>query len=544
MKKLFWGLVIAASLFGAKARAAVCSTVTPASNLQTTINACGSGNTVAFSAGNYSIATALNLACGVSLVAPAVPYPGPPPFTTPPFQATLTSSVTTSAAINWPSACTAPMTVSNFNFNGGQPSGGGGGAINFPTGGGSNVTITNNYFFGNWASITTGHQYDGFLYFDGTQGGNTWTNVTVSWNGFGAATDCNPIMGLFSYQGGSYDGAGGFCSAIGMHSNMASMSIHNNTVYHQEQGFKGFEGGTTVGTVYNVTGTVDQNDFGFVHRISYEAQVSPLPVNVTNNSVHDLVNPGYGSFGFSFASLPLFNPSNNVMIDNVTCFISSQNDCVKWIPAGIEFWGQGTQSNNLIQGYWGGGTVYATYPWNGSSGGSTITNNTYQLIHPGAVAISNEFPGSTNPPPTISGNITSTTTVATTSVAPTISPAAGSKTFPLTVTLTDPGYVSGAVPQGNTGIWYTTDGSTPVPGAGTAKYLSTGGTFSLAAAGTVKAVGMWGAQNQPTSYAAGYGFVPSAMVSTSYIGGSGGTTNITASAGSKTSTPITITVTP
>lgn len=528
-------LAVVALLFCARAHAATCTAISPGANIQAAMNSCGSGNTLPFNSGTFPVSSTLTIPCGLSMTGPAIPYPGPPPFSTPPFQATFSSSVTNGAMFNWPSSCTTPMTVSNFNFNGNQPSGGGGGGIYFPTSGGSNVTITNNYFLGNWASITTAHQFDSFLWFDGNEGGNTWTNVTVSWNGFGASTDCNPIMGLFTYQGSAYSSAGGFCTAISMHSNMANMSIHNNAIYHQEQGMKGFEGGSTVATVYNVTGNVTQNDFGFIHRIGYEAQVSPLPVNVASNSMHDLVMPGYGSFGFSFASLPLFNPSNNVMVDNVTCFMSSQNNCSQWIPAAIEFWGQGTQSNNLIQGFWGGGTVYATYPWNGSSGGSIITNNTYQLIHPGAAAISNEFPTSGNPAPTISGNVTGTSVSAVTSVAPTISPAAGTQSFPLTVTLTDPGYTSGAVPQGNTGIWYTTDGSAPVPRSGTAKYALSGSTITLGAAGTVKAVGMWGAANQPASYPSGYGFTPSAPVSAAYTGG-GAPTCSSLSAGASVAT--------
>src|SRR5258708_20753969 len=108
---------------------------------------------------------------------------------------------------------------------------------------------------------------------------------------------------------------------------------------------------------------------------------------------------------------------------------------------------------------------------------------------------------------------------AVTSAAPAISPSGGSQTFPVTVTLTDKGSTSGAVSQGNTGIWYTTDGSNPVPGNGTAKYLASGGTFTLSAPATVKAVGMWGALNQPTSYPSGYGFVPSSVVTASYPAG-------------------------
>ena len=90
----------------------------------------------------------------------------------------------------------------------------------------------------------------------------------------------------------------------------------------------------------------------------------------------------------------------------------------------------------------------------------------------------------------------------------------GSSSGSQTVTFTNPGQNR----DKNTGIWYTTDGTNPVPGAGTARYISSGGTITVAATTAVKAVGMWGAGNQPTSYPAGYGYVPSAMVSASSIG--------------------------
>jgi hypothetical protein len=69
----------------------------------------------------------------------------------------------------------------------------------------------------------------------------------------------------------------------------------------------------------------------------------------------------------------------------------------------------------------------------------------------------------------------------------------------------------------NTGIWYTIDGSSPVPGSGAAKLYTA--PFTLSATATVKAVGMWGNANQPTSYPAGYGYVPSAVVSATFTSG-------------------------
>jgi hypothetical protein len=62
----------------------------------------------------------------------------------------------------------------------------------------------------------------------------------------------------------------------------------------------------------------------------------------------------------------------------------------------------------------------------------------------------------------------------------------------------------------NTGIWYTTDGSLPVPGSGTAQLYT--GPFTITNGAVVTAVGMWGAPNQPVSYPAGYGYTPSTAV--------------------------------
>jgi hypothetical protein len=75
------------------------------------------------------------------------------------------------------------------------------------------------------------------------------------------------------------------------------------------------------------------------------------------------------------------------------------------------------------------------------------------------------------------------------------------------VTLSDPGL--------NTAVWYTIDGSTPVPGSGAAQYYT--GPFTITNNTTVKAVGMWGAPNQPVRYPSGYGYIPSSVVSASFI---------------------------
>ena len=96
------------------------------------------------------------------------------------------------------------------------------------------------------------------------------------------------------------------------------------------------------------------------------------------------------------------------------------------------------------------------------------------------------------------------------SAAPAISPASGHFSGTQTITLTN----TGTNRDLNTSIWYTTNGNTPVPGAsGTTLYT---GPFLISSTTTINAVGMWGAQNQPTSYPTGLGYVPSGIVSAIY----------------------------
>ena len=91
-------------------------------------------------------------------------------------------------------------------------------------------------------------------------------------------------------------------------------------------------------------------------------------------------------------------------------------------------------------------------------------------------------------PATATGSsLTNMPTCVQTSVAPTISPASGNISATVTVTFTDPGGGRDA----NTGIWYTTDGSTPIPGSGSAQFNASGGTIAVTSPATVKAVAMW-----------------------------------------------------
>jgi hypothetical protein len=192
-------------------------------------------------------------------------------------------------------------------------------------------------------------------------------------------------------------------------------------------------------------------------------------------------------------------------------------------PIAIEMQGAPQIRNNLVQGDFCHAVAYGN-----SFGGAAVTNNTFQGHYMstgakclfGKASLYNIENATTTP--MLSGNETGETPSAIASSAPTISPASGNQIFPLEVTFTDSGRIPRPVPQGNTGIWYTTDGSTPVPGSGTARYIASGGKIRLPEPATVKAVGMWGTPPQPTSYPPGYGFVPSGVITVEYASGAAG----------------------
>ena len=370
-------------------------------------------------------------------------------------------------------------------------------------------------------------------------------------------------MNLLTYQGDSYIRAGGYCGAVGVHASTTNLVVQNNDFEHLEQPMKFFQGSESSGDITHTfmlnNPLIDSNDFGQWHRITVEGQQSVVQnnstggvFNYTNNSTHDPIDPEYGLFG---ASIPMccsgfsgystndnqVNCNSNTMVDNVLS--------PSFTGYAFEWWGTGSCSNNLMQGHWNENNGSPASSTAGGVGwGDTNTavrtwvasNNTAQFLYTSGQAIVREIED-TNIPPTQTGNITVYTFAQKASVAPTISPSAGSRTYPLTVTLTDPGYTSGSQPLGNTGIWYTIDGTTPVPGAGSAKYLSTGQTFILSGPATVQAVGMWGAFNQPTTYpSGGFGWTPSSVVSAVYT--SGGAVTLTGTTIASTGGVTTLTV--
>ena len=511
------------------------------SQVQTALNSCTSGSTAQFPAGSYRFSSTISVPCGVSLsgpVVPLAPYTGGDGYIREGYAPTAIISATAYPVLSY-GTCSTAASLEYLEVNLNRPTNGGNVVYGAAAGGVSNLTISYNYFHGNnWNG--RGECFGCILIlFDGSASATTDSGDTVSWNRLGANGDCAGVMGTFSYPG--YIDDGGYCTAIGWHTNMANMTMNNNSIYYQEEGIKGFEGNWTCPSCQ-----ISYNDFSNWHRIAIETQINgtgTTSISYVGNSMHDPYTPGSGTFGLSTAGCATnTNPStdncttidnSNVVIDNIAYQSGSPNP---WVGLGIEFWSAdsaSTGNNNLIQGEWANSFMIST------DGALTANNNHIQSSF-GAGRFNtpaNCYPGLPGPfgwwnterspanTPRGSGNQCDFFDGSVqTSAAATISPASGNFRGSQVVTFRDPGFTSGVGPQGNTGIWYTTDGSTPVPGSGTAKYISTGGTITVTTTTTVKAVGMWGAANQPASYPTGplsgtFGYQASAVATATYISG-------------------------
>lgn len=499
------------------------------------------GGTVTFAAGTYTITSSLTFPANTIFKGPVVPlatYTTGDGF----IHTGYTPTATIQGNLGRTPLVTAASgdTIEYLAFNGETPSGFGGGALYFPSGN-SNVTIQFDYFYGNQTTNLTccGAQQDTLVWFDGSNPGTNAQNDTVSWNRFGASGNCSNIMHNVnscnpstqnctttpSYQGSSAALTGGYCGGVGIHTGATNLLVDHNVFYSMEQGIKQYTGTSNTASFCNLC-TIENNDFSNIHRIAFETQINPgagtgtgagSAETIRYNSEHDPFVPFYGSFAISAANgtSGATNSTYNMLIANIS-------GGTGYIAMADELWGNGSiSSNNWMEGFWANGIEY-NFLGNFTiqndffcglgtpSGGAGRIGLTY-INHGGGAStpsVSGNTPGTAN---TVNGVGTSTCTVIA-SNAPTIYPPPGSYAFPQTVTLTNTGI--------NTSTWYTTDGSTPVPGTGTAKLYSV--PFTMTAAGTVNAVGMWGAGNQPTTYVAGYGFAPSSVASAAYTG-SGGT---------------------
>jgi hypothetical protein len=494
-----------------------------ATAIQSIINETLIGDTVEFWAGRYNIDAPIILKCGVTYIGPVADPP----------TANLFSLMGESHSIfnlySNPDLSAPCWKATNIEYLKFMNSGGIYVQTSF-----TNLHILHNQF-GNIPCCNSSIADQAIYFESGTTTSNTastLTNTTINYNTLGDETSCtSPTSAMTDTDSPEdYEGA---CNGIVFFTSINGLTVTYNKFYHVAEGVHincpnyanqqnpcEPPGGAITNNII-----VRYNDFSNIHRIPWEEQPQQSSgIDFEYNSEHDWFMPYFGSFGLSMACCyngtnpPNLNGSNNVVIFNTNAGSSGR------YGYGMEAMGHNSVYNNIL--------LQATNSPSGASGlaygcgdMASMSNNTVQ----GGFSpyIENEgpsFPCGTSVTPTLfTGNVTSSAVTTFGSAPPSISPAGGAQSYPLTVTLTDPGFTSGSLPLGNTGIWYTTDGSTPVPGSGTARYLPDGGSFVLPAAITVKAVGMWGAANQPTSYPSGFGFVPSPMVSATFSGGSGPT---------------------
>ncbi|HEX4067093.1 MAG TPA: chitobiase/beta-hexosaminidase C-terminal domain-containing protein [Acidobacteriaceae bacterium] len=456
--------------------------------LQSAISGAANGSTIEFAAGTYDITSSITLPCNnLQITGPAA---------TPP-TAILSASFTNSTIFAYNGGCAALGSIRYLHFENT-------GAVYFGVGNNSNFDFEDNLVT-NLPSNQSNPNSEAGLMFDGSLS-TTLNQVVIEHNTFGDPNSCTDIFSSSTDEGG-------YCAGvITSQGEDENLTIQYNNFVHVEEGIHfnqlaSYNPGQPNSVC--VTCTVEYNTIVNYHRIGIEIQVSTPTdsILVEHNSVVDPMNSSYGTYAVSLACCQWgstmgtegFSPgvvfSDNVLVASLPC----GGECP---PYGVEFWGTGSQgTNSLVEGSFSNG-----YTW-GFGAGSWAINNNYvcgpDYVNDGGY-ISNEE-GQSNTP-SQSGDVTSPGCSVTASQAPTISPAGGSFSGSQVVTLSDAG--------ANTGIWYTTDGSTPVPGSGTAQYYT--GPFTINSTTTVRAVGMWGSANQPTSYAAGYGYVPSNTVSSTF----------------------------
>jgi hypothetical protein len=482
--------------------------------IQSAIGGAPNCSLILFAAGTYKVTSSISIPCpssGLTISGPAVAWPGP-------YQVTLNGSV----AGGWGFAygpCASPVNVEYLEWNGGEPAAGGGGFM-YVAPATSNLTIQNNFIHGNQANVNYDDDYDTLIWFDGDDNdppSNYDNNNTIQWNIFGNSNDgtstnadCGVLSDIFYYQGGYYDQIGGYCAAIALHSSTNNFTVNNNIIQYQEEGFKLYEGGSVANQLfYDSNLKFAYNDLSFIHRIAVEGQQNANPtMNFNFNDLHDEAYPAWSTWGFSLPEGGASNCENNVLIANTLRVASTTGG-----PGAVEFWGSGSCNNNLVQGYWGAGMQFGFggAPW-------TMDYNVIQQLA-NTSYINNEENINCCYPEML-GNAESQQLGVETSAAPTISLAStDTASSGVSVTLMDTGATNGGSgPQGNTTIYYTTDGSTPTTSSTVCNPTpgSNGCIISVATGATIKAIGMWGSINQPKSYPTGYGFVPSAVVTASF----------------------------
>jgi hypothetical protein len=456
--------------------------------LQSAISLAPSGGTVEFAAGTYTITSQMYIPCnGLQITGPVANTP----------TAILAASYAGADIFNYPSGCASPGSIQYLHFENT-------GAVYFGPGNNSNFIFEHNLVT-NLPSMLDNGGSETALLFDGTLN-TTLTNVVIAYNTFGDAASCTEVFESAADEGG-------YCAGVVTSQGLTqNISILYNNFIHLEEGIHFNQLATSNPGGPNsvcITCTIEYNYVSNYHRIGIEVQTS-TPTDslmLKHNVVADPLNSSWGTFAVSLAccvssfkqGTPGFSPAL-IFDDNV--LIATQPIGSECPPMGVEFWGNGSQgTNSLIQG-----TFCNGYSWGFGTAPWMISNN--YVCGSNMASTSSHIANEENKPnaPSQVGNALSNICTATASTAPSIFPTGGTFSGSQVITLTDAGP--------NTSIWYTTNGSVPVPGSGTTHLYS--GPFSISNSATITAVGMWGAPNQPTGYPAGYGYTPSGAVAASF----------------------------
>jgi hypothetical protein len=534
MNKLKLVLFFAALLvFAPKAKAACTITAgMTGSQIQTALNACTSGQTASFPAGSYAMGTTtVTIPCGVSLSGPILTYSQTPNQT-----AILNGSSSNGAthfAFQTTTGCSASQTIQWLDWDGKQPSDGGG--FLQIIAGTTNLTVQNNWLHGvntpgpGYGGVSGGGGAGDLILFCCTTTTIT-SNVTIQWNYFGNASfsDCATAM---TTTAPNEDSDGGGCGGVGINNDLSNVTIQNNLFNFLEQPMKAYESDQT-GSCNNCV--IDYNSYNNFSRIGFETQVyKPGPI---------LMYIQYNSFTTKYQDPNQFFQTYDISAANgcANTYASAAGQCEthtdynvdeqlgssNFTSVGFEIWGQGTNgctthcttaNYNLFQGWMQNSITWSeagNFQFNNNTFNQTINNGNNQNCTVGSSGYWNKEiqmpPSAYNP--TCNGNSYSTVITGTyPSAAPTL-PSSTSFSGTYTVNITN----SGTNRDTNTTDWCTTDGSTPSAGGGTSIGYTNGGSFNITTTKTVKCLGMWGSLNQPYSYASGFGYVPSSVVTATY----------------------------
>ena len=275
------------------AHASICQTLSGSpsqTTLQTAINSCGNGNTLQLSAGTTTVTSSLNLACGVIVSGPVVPFVNG--LTNP------TATITTSAQINiftQSGGCTSGATsgIEYLHLNGWQ-------GYNFDGSNYTNIAIIGNTLTGLAPNNVSSPNPAAISW----SCCGTISNITIENNTIGDSTSCTwTNSGINDNDGCGITFFAQCNTCVGIASNV---TIRNNYFNHVAEGIHFFATGYTgsgPAASYCNNCDIEFNLFNQIHRIGIEFQINTVTNGLieSNNVFENPNNAYYESYAVSNA---------------------------------------------------------------------------------------------------------------------------------------------------------------------------------------------------------------------------------------------------